>query len=325
MKWLTISVLAIVFANQLSSQTQTTSPRSNTEATSYSEGSNLPTEKLGKDDLIGITVYDAPELTRTVRVNSEGDIRLPMLKQHVPAAGLYPVELGSAISTALIGEHILVNPIVTVTVVEYRSRPISVVGAVKNPLTFQAAGTVTLLDAISRAQGLTDNAGAEILVTRQVSGANDKSVAVTQRIPVYGLMNAEDSTLNMHLEGGEEIRVPEAGRIFVAGNVKKPGAFYITNGSQSSIMRALALSGGLDSYTAHKAYIYRLDGDSGSRTEIPVELKKILSRKSPDVALLANDVLYIPDAAGLRAAMKVLQTSVGVGTSLATSFIYLAR
>ena len=325
MKWMTVSVLTIALASQLSSQTQTTSTRASSGATTYDGSSNLPVEKIGRDDLIGITVYDAPELTRTVRVNSEGDIRLPMLQQHVPAAGLYPVELEAAITTALTGENILVDPIVTVTVVEYRSRPISVVGAVKNPLTFQATGTVTLLDAISQAQGLTDNAGAEILVTRQASGTTDKSVMVTQRIPVYGLLNGVDSTLNLHLEGGEEIRVPEAGRIFVSGNVKKPGAFYITNGSQSSILKALALSEGLDSFPSHKAYIYRLEGDSGSRTEILVELKKILNRKSPDVALLANDILYVPNAAGLQAAMKVLQTSVGVGTSLTSSLIYYSR
>lgn len=150
MKWMTISVLVLSGTSQFSSQAQTT-PNHTPGATTYSEGSNLPAEKIGRDDLIGITVYDAPELTRTVRVGTDGDIRLPMLRQHVHADGLSPADLENAITKALTDESILVDPIVTVSVVEYRSRPITVVGAVKTPLTFQATGTVTLLDAISRA------------------------------------------------------------------------------------------------------------------------------------------------------------------------------
>jgi len=282
-------------------------------------------EKIGPDDLIGITVYDAPELTRTARVGSDGDIRLPMLRQHVHASGLYPGELENAIVKALTSENVLVEPIVTVSVVEYRSRPITVVGAVKTPLTFQATGTVTLLDAISRAGGLTDNAGSEVLVSGQPTVESDKSVKLIQRIPVHSLLAGENPALNLHLEGGEEIRVPEAGRVFVVGNVKKPGAFYITDGAESSVMKALALSEGLNSYSSHKAYIYRQEAGSGGRNEIPVELKKIMDRKMPDVALMSNDILYVPDAAGLRASMKVLETSLGIGAGLGSALIYVTR
>lgn len=322
-QFLSISLLAIAVASSASAQQQENQNRVGAGATSFSDSSNLPIEKIGNDDLIGITVYDEPELTRTVRVGSDGDIRLPMLKQHIHSAGLYPAELETAITAALVDESVLVEPIVTVSVVEYRSRPISVVGAVKTPVTFQATGTVTLLDAISRAGGLSDNAGSQILVTRQPSGTSDKSVMLTQRIPVRTLISAEDPTLNLSLEGGEEIRIPEAGRVFVVGNVKKPGAFYITDGSESSVMKALALSEGLDSFSAHKAYIYRLEGGTGGRNEIPVDLNRILGRKSPDVPLLSSDILYIPDRAGLRASMKVLATSLGVGAGLGSALIYV--
>jgi polysaccharide export outer membrane protein len=324
MRRFTISLLAIAVAASVSAQQQA-APNHGNGATALSESSNLPVAKIGRDDLIGITVYDAPELTRTVRVDSEGDIRLPMLRQRVKSAGLYPVELENSITKALVDENVLVDPIVTVSVVEYRSRPISVSGAVKNPVTFQATGTVTLLDAISQAQGLTENAGSEILVIRPPADANDKSVTPIQRIPVHGLISAEDPTLNLHLEGGEEIRIPEAGRVFVVGNVKKPGAFYITDGSESSVMKALALSEGLDTFSAHKAYIYRLEGGSGGRSEIQIELNKIMDRKTPDVPLMANDILYIPNASGMRASLKVLETSVGVGTALASALIIYGR
>jgi polysaccharide export outer membrane protein len=327
MRCLAISLLVIAVASSALAQEQGTPDHAGPGATSFSlsEGSNLPVEKIGRDDLIGITVYDSPELTRTVRVDSDGDIRLPMLQKHIQAAGLYPSELENAITTALTNENVLVDPIVTVSVVEYRSRPITVVGAVKSPLTFQATGTVTLLDAISRAGGLAENAGAEILVSRQPSGTSDKSVALAQRIPVYGLISGEDPSLNLKLEGGEEVRVPEAGRVFVLGDVKKPGAFYITDGSESSVMKALSLSEGLDTFSAHKAYIYRLEAGSTGRNEIPVELKKIMDRKSPDVPLMANDILYIPNATGARASLKVLETSIGVGAALGSSLIYVYR
>src|ERR1022692_1764087 len=99
------------------------------------QGGNLPAQPIGANDLIAVSVYDAPELTRTVRVGADGFIRLPMLKQRVKAQGLLPGELESAIAKALQDEQIIVDPFVTVTVAEYNSHPISVAGAVKQPLT----------------------------------------------------------------------------------------------------------------------------------------------------------------------------------------------
>jgi polysaccharide export outer membrane protein len=327
MKCLTISLLAIAAIASVSAQQQMPPNHPVTDfsqsSNNSSPGSSLPVEKIGVDDLVGITVYDAPELTRNVRVGTEGEIRLPMIKQHIHAAGLYPGELETAISAALIKENVLVDPIVTVSVVEYRSRPITVVGAVQRPLTFQATGTVTLLDAMSQAGGLTQNAGAEILVSNQPAGTSDRSMALIQRIPVRELLSGQNPELNLHLQGGEEIRVPEAGRIFVVGDVSKPGSFYITDGSESSVLQALALSEGLkDTFYSHDAYIYRVEAGSTSRSEIPISLKKILTRKAPDVSLMANDILYVPNATGLRATMKVLETTVGVGAAIGAASIY---
>ncbi len=140
---------------------------------------------IGRDDLIGILVYDAPELSRTVLVDANGKIRLPMLEKHIQAAGLYPEELEKSIRTALVDEQILTDPIVTVSVVESRSRPINVVGAVRTPVSFQAIGTVTLFDALSRAGGLTENAGSEILVSSQKSAVDGElSPPLVRRVSV---------------------------------------------------------------------------------------------------------------------------------------------
>jgi polysaccharide biosynthesis/export protein len=118
------------------------------------EPGNLPIQRIGADDLLAIAVYDAPEFTRSVRVSPEGVIRLPMLPQPVQAAGFLPSELETAIAAALKDAELIADPYVTVAVAEYHSRPVSVIGAVKRPVVFQAAGEVTLLDALARAEGL---------------------------------------------------------------------------------------------------------------------------------------------------------------------------
>jgi len=283
---------------------------------------SLPVSRIGDNDLLGVTVYDAPPLTGPVRVGPNGDIRLPMVKQPIHAAGIYPQDLENEISATLVEDHLLVNPIVTVTIIEYDSRPITVVGAVKSPVTFQAMGTVTLLDAISRAQGLTDSAGSEILISSQTPGPDGKEATPAQRVPVRSLFDNSNPELNIQLHGGELVRVPEAGRVFVVGDVKKPGSYFIKDASQSSILKALALSEGLGDHAAHTAYIYRQQGSAARRDEITVPLKKIMNRKSADVALEANDILYIPDSNGRRISSKVLESMVGVGSIVGSAALY---
>jgi polysaccharide export outer membrane protein len=294
-------------------------------ATAFNDTYNLPLERVGLDDLLGVSVYDSPELTRTVRVGYDGAIRLPMVKQRIAAAGLYPADVETAIAAELMKERVMVDPIVTVSVVEYRSRPIGVVGAVKAPLTFQATGTVTLLDAIARAGGLAEDAGLEILVSTSQPGPEDEernAARLVQRVPIKALLSATDLSLNLILHGGEEIRVPQAGRIFVVGNVKKPGAFPLTDGAESSVLKALALSEGLEPYAANTAYIYRTEGATGGKNEIPIELKKMIERKAPDVPLMANDIVYIPDNSGRRNTLSALKVSLLVGTGLGGALIY---
>ncbi len=324
MRGMVFVVLALTAGLALPAQQAGSGNSGGVGATSISEIPNLPVAKIGPNDLIGVTIYDSPELTRTVRVSAEGAIRLPMIKQHIYAAGLYPEELENAIATALTEHQILVDPVVSVTIMEYQSRPISVVGAVKSPVTFQAMGNVSLLDALSRAQGLADNAGPEILVSHHGTGADGKAATLIQRIPVRGLLNEADSSLNLNLQGGDEIRVPEAGKVYVFGDVKKPGFFYLTDDPQTNIMVALTLSSGLDDHPGHEAYIYRTEAGTAGRNEIKVPLKKIIDRKSPDVALMANDILYIPEATGRRVALRVLETSIPIAAALGTTMLYIA-
>ena len=283
-------------------------------------GANLPIQKVGANDLISVAVYDAPELTRTVRVSADGFIRLPMLKQRIKAQGLMPTDLETRIATALKTEKLIVDPFVTVTVAEYISRPISVMGAVRKPITFQAVGQVTLLDALARAEGLSQDAGAEILLSRQTGG--DIAGGLVQRIPVKDLIDAANPAVNIKLTGGEEIRVPEAGKIFVVGNVKKPGAFGLQDNGEITVLKAVALAEGLLPYASKQAFIYRREGATGQKNEIAIELRKIMERKSPDVAIMPSDIFYIPDAKGTRATLVALEKILIFGSGASNALIY---
>jgi len=284
---------------------------------------NLPSQKLGIDDLVAVSVYDAPELTRTVRVEADGAIHLPLLTNGVLAAGLYAHDVEASLSDALKNEQILVDPVVKVTVAEYHSRPISVMGAVRKPLTFQAVGAVTLLDALARAEGLSADAGTEVIVSRPQPSPDSRgevSATLLERIPINRLLKDADPAINYALHGGEEIRVPEAGKIFVLGNVKKPGAFPVHDAGDNSVLKMVALSEGVMPFAAKQAYIYRRDA-GGDKREIAVELDKIMQRKAPDIPLQVDDILYIPDNKSRRNAVNLLDRITSFGASTASGVL----
>jgi polysaccharide export outer membrane protein len=273
-----------------------------------------PAQTIGPDDLISIMVSDCPELSRSFRVSSDGTLALPLLGHRIPAAGLLPVELEDKLAAELAAAQILVQPIVSVSVTEYRSKPVSVVGAVKSPLTFQAMSDSTLLDAIAKAGGIAPEAGPELLITR-------KDSSPIQHVNLRKLMEG-DQSLNVHLHGGEEVRIPEIGKIFVTGNVKMPGAFLMQDNSDTTLMKALALSQGTLPYSQKLAYIYRKDPVTNKRTEIPAELRQIMKRKSPDIELLADDIVYIPEASGKKLAASAIDRIAGTGQSVVTALSY---
>jgi len=280
------------------------------------DGANLPVQEIGANDLIAISVYDAPELTHTVRVGADGMLALPMLRRQIQAAGLLPVKLETAIAKALQEEDLILHPIVSVHIAEYHSRQVSVIGAVRKPIIFQADGSVTLLDALTRAEGLAPDAGREIVISSVEPG----KTVLLRRVSVPGLIERADPVLNIQLRGGEEIRVPEAGKIFVVGNVKRPGAFPAI---EATVLKTLALSEGLAPFSANEAFIYRRVEAGDKRSEIAVDLRKVLKRQAPDVPLVADDIFYVPDNSGKRAGLAALEKALLFGsTAGATALVY---
>jgi polysaccharide export outer membrane protein len=283
-------------------------------------GASLPAQIVGPNDLINVWVYDSPEFSRPVRVGADGTFRLPMLKHPIQASGLYPSELETSIGKELVASNMVVNPYVTVTVAEYQSRTISVSGSVRSPMVFQATAPTTLLEALARAGGLGTDAGNEILVTTTQPGSDGKPATMTRRVPVRALIDNADASLNFALTGGEEIRVPEAEKVYMVGNVKKPGAFLLQNSGETTVLQMVALAEGLAPYANKEAYIYRRQ-PSGDKEEIPLPLQQILDRKSPDVVLQANDILYVPDNKGKRMTMATIDRVIGFGTTVGSGLL----
>ena len=100
--------------------------------------------------------------------------------------------------------------------------------------------------------------------------------------------------MNLRLTGNEEVRVPVAGKIFVLGNIRKPGAFSVRDPADKTVLKMVALSEGLMPFSEKIAYIVRRP-EGEKPQEIPIELAKIMERKSPDVPLEVGDILYVPD------------------------------
>ena len=277
-------------------------------------GSNLPFQPIGASDLVRLTVDDSPELSQTFRVDQQGNLNLPLLNQSIRAAGLMPDALRDEIAAALKARHLLVNPVVDVSVVEYRSRDVTIAGAVKTPMTIQELGDLRVLGAISQAGGLLPEAGPEIIV-EQANGS-------AQRISVRELFDGHHPQLNIRVNAGSQIRVPECEQVFVVGDVKRPGAFPFQDMQDTTVLKLLALSGGLDSFSRNTAYIYRTDPGSAQKTEIEVPLRRILDRKSEDVKLVANDILYVPTNGKLKTSASVVNHVTGMGNAAVSAAIW---
>jgi len=294
-------------------------PRSEPHVDQQLAIANVALEPLGPGDLVYLSVADCPELTRSYRISTDGDLKLPLLRNAIHAGGAKPADIEQAIAQALKQDHILVQPSVSVSVLEYRSKPVNVVGAVKHSVTIQAIGNLKLLDAIARADGFAPEAGPEVLISKTSDEGGPENV---KHIPVKLLLSGTDPSLNVALHGGEEIRVPEASKLYISGNVKVPGAYPLNETGSSTVLKALALCQGLLPYSQKTAYVYRVVPGSTERKEIAIPLYDIEHRKTPDVPLEANDVLFIQDNSRKRLTATVIDKITGFGSTSAAALAF---
>jgi len=280
---------------------------------------------VGSGDLLGIDVFDVPELSRDVRVNETGYISLPLMPSKVRATGLTPFQLQDKLAELLQTNGLVSTPEVTVSVKEQHSQPITVVGAVKTPMVIQALRRTTLLQAMSQAGGIAEDAGSTIIVTRNAADASDPagpgdpsapSAPQSFTINLSDLLESGDARFNIPLVGGDVVSVPRAGIIYVVGAVNRPGGFLLQNDlDRMTMLKMLSLAGGTtNTAKMKKAVILRKNPDTGQRDQVPVDLSKVMNLKTQDVQMQANDILFVPDSAGLRA----LHRAGDVGIALTT-------
>jgi polysaccharide biosynthesis/export protein len=277
-------------------------------------GANLPFQPIGVSDLVRLTVYDSPELSQSFRVDRDGNLNLPLLQQPLHAAGLMPDQLRYVLTNALQSQHLLVHPVVDVSVIEYRSRDVVISGAVKNPTTIQEFGNLRVLGALGQAGGLLPEAGPEVIV--------EQAGGTMLRLPIRELYDGRHPEMNVAVKAGDQIRVPECEQIFVVGNVKHPGAFPFHNVQDTTVLQLLALSGGLDSFSLSHAYIYREQPGSPQKMEIEIPLRRILDRKAQDIRLAANDILYVPTNRKMKGTATVINHVTGMGNTAVSAAIW---
>lgn len=285
------------------------------------QNGTLPSQRLGTDDLVQVQVLNFPEFSRAVRVASDGTISLPLVRQSLKVRGKLPVEVETQVRDTLRTEELVVNPTVTVTVVEYASHPVSVIGAVKNPLIFQAVGQVTLADAIIRAGGFTADAGPELLLTRREPDAPADQVPPTRHILIRTLLQSDSNEGNVVLTGFEEVRVPPAGKLFVLGDVRTPGQYPVADQTDTTVLKALSLSGGLGPSPSKEAWVIRRDEVTGTKQQIPIDLRAILERRVADYPLIPDDILFVPDNRKRKETLAILDRIVTFGAAIGTGLI----
>jgi polysaccharide export outer membrane protein len=287
----------------------------------------VSTYRLGSDDQISIRVADLDKLqlenTAAPRVDVNGNLNLPVIG-HVHASGLTLNELEKEIASRL--DNILQNPKVSVSIVQYRSHPVSVLGAVRNPGVLQVTQPRRLLEVLSLAGGLAPDAGAKIMISRQKSiGMLPLSNAVDSAadyylgsVDLHALMQANQPELNFEVLENDVITVPRAELVYVIGAVKKAGGFTLGEREQMSVLQALSLAEGLDHGAAPKsARLLREVGQEKKRKEIPINLKPIMAGLAPDVSLRANDIIFIPSSATKLATMRGIEAAINLGTGMA--------
>lgn len=249
--------------------------------------------KIGPKDLLEISVLGVTEITRVVvRVSEEGRITLPLLGE-IGVGDLTKFEVERKLA-ALAGERIVLKPQVTVHILEYLSRRVSVVGAVENPGPFELLGRRTVLSVLSEAGGLTRDAGEEIIVLRQRPGGENTSI----RISVEGLFVRGDPELNIALEPGDVVNVPvdKTVALYVFGQVRNPGALQVRRSSLPTLTQAIAQAGGFTDRANRKRVQIRRKDASGRELEITVNVRSILKGKRKDVPLQVNDTVHVPES-----------------------------
>jgi polysaccharide export outer membrane protein len=247
--------------------------------------------RLGPKDLLEIQVVEEPSLNLERRVGDSGSLILPLVGE-LRVAGLTSSEAARALQARL-EESFLQRATVTVRVVEFRSRPISVIGAVRRPGALELSGRWNLLDALTDAGGLAEGHGETINILRRADNGLSDQLAIS----IDDLLVRADPTVNIPIFSNDVISVPMAAPItvYLMGEVEATGAMTFRANQRPTLLTAIAQAGGLTRRASTKLSVKR-QAEDGSRYEIVVRYKRILSGDEPDLPLEDGDLIVVKES-----------------------------
>lgn len=261
--------------------------------------------RLGAGDLIEVSVFGAPDLDTKIRVNTDGDVNLPLIND-VHVEGLTVDEAETVIARRLDNGGFVKNPHVQIYVQEYTSQAASVLGEVAKPGIYPVLGNQTVFNLISAAGGLTDRAGKSIVITHK--GQAPITLPISRNLE-------ENRASDVAVLAGDMIVVRRADVVYVVGDVGRPSGLLMEGGN-ISVLQAIALVGGANSTAKLNGARIVRRGPSGLTT-VPVPLKKLLEAKTNDLPMQADDILFVPTssrkALQARSAEVAVQLATGVG------------
>ncbi|RTZ60735.1 MAG: hypothetical protein DSZ32_03045 [Gammaproteobacteria bacterium] len=272
--------------------------------------------RLAGGDVIDISVFQVDELSKKVRVASDGYIMLPLLGE-IQVEGMTTRQLQDYLAKELGGKY-LQDPHVSVFIAEFRSHQVSVLGAVNKPSIYKIRKPMTVLEMLSMAGGLTENSGTRVYVRRTVivPGKKKKRRAESLILDLRELVKNPDPRINIVLHGGDTVHVPEAGVVFVEGAVKKPGSYQMKG--EMTVLKAITMAGGsLYAAKEHGIQVFRETAQGQKVLEVDVD--KVRERKGEDIVLQDGDIIVVKANAlkkGLAGFFKGISGVFSIGHSI---------
>ncbi len=270
---------------------------------------------ISPDDVLEVYVMDVAELSRQYRVSPAGKVVVPLLSEPLTAAGITPAEFSDALAKQLREHGLVTDPHIVVTIVGSRLKAVSITGAVKMPQIYPVFGKTTLLDVLSQAQGLADDASNVAVISRGSAGEKATGKA-TESVDIKKLLQDSNPADNIAIYPGDKVTIPHAGIVYVVGAVNKPGGFMIKGSNGMTVLQALAMAEDAQPNSVKsKAVIIRPNPKaSEGHEQVPVNLMAVLQGKQPDTVMLADDILYVPESATKRVLRNVGQAALQAAT-----------
>ncbi|MGB6131180.1 MAG: polysaccharide biosynthesis/export family protein [Acidobacteriaceae bacterium] len=262
---------------------------------------------IGPGDLLHVTILREPELDQRVRVLDSGEISLA-LAGNLSVQGLTPAQAAQRIAGRYRDGQFLLHPEVSVLVEEYATELVTILGQVAHPGAIRLDAPRSLIEVLSLAGGLTDVADRNIVVQR---GGKDG-----ERIHAF-ISNRADQALNANLlvRPGDTVVVPKAGIVYVLGDVAHPGGYVMANDSKLTVLQAIALAAGA-SKTASEKRVRLVRNVDGITQSIDLPLHDMERGRQPDVALQANDILYVPFSLVKNISLGIANITAAAGSAL---------